>query len=441
MASFRHQRAEGSLKREITRILTEEISDPTVVGVYVTKLDLSPDKQSARVLVSSLESGGGQDPPDDAIRALQHASGFIQRSLGARLKMRNVPRLRFEHDRAKQAEERVDTLLKRIRKRSSGGGTLILACMLFATSTHAEQKLERFEAATDVMGSEFRIACYAPTTARAAGAVTAAFGEVQRIDDFLSNYKPDSELSRINREAHDRAVTISTEMSDVLEACKRYHKLSDGAFDITVGALVESWGFFRGNGKMPNRWSIWLAQRKVGSQYLEIDRASQTVRLLRDGLSLDPGGIGKGYAVDRAAAVLREYDIEQALISAGTSSIYALGTPPGGAGGWPVKIRDPGDGSRSVAEVRLSNSSLSTSGSDEKFFEIDGKRYSHIIDPRTGRPAEGMRSASVISSRTIDSEAWATAIFVNGAEWTRKNRPANSRIFLCPVDEACGWLD
>lgn len=442
MDSFRHQRAAGSLKREISRILIEEISDPAVGGVYVTKVELSPDKQTARVLVSSLENDGMRDPPEDAVRALQHASGFIQRSLSARLRMRNVPRLRFEQDRAKQAEDRVEMLLKRIQKRAQkGGGALILLCLALTTSAHADPGLERFESATDVMGSEFRIACYAPSVALAASAVTAAFDEVRRIDAFFSNYKADSELSRINREAHDSAVKISAEMSDLLSACKRYHQLSDGAFDITIGALVETWGFFRGNGEMPNWWSLWLARRKVGSQYLEINRTDQTVRFLRSGISLDPGGIGKGYAVDRAGAVLREYGIEQALISAGTSSIYALGSPPGSESGWPVNIRDPSGKSDSVAEVQLIDKSLSTSGSDEKFFEVDGKRYSHIIDPRTGNPSEGMRSVSVVSSRTIDSEVWATAIFVNGADWARNKRPEIAQVFLCPAGEACGWIE
>ncbi len=442
MASFRRRRAEGELKREIGRILSEEVRDPVADGIYVTQVELSRDKKSARVLIAGLDGDGLSVPPGDPARALQRAAGFIQRSLAARVPMRGVPRLRFEYDRAGQAAERMDTLFQRIRKRSrKAGPAVVLLCALPAAAGRAEQALQRFESAADAMGSEFRIACYAPETALAANAVMAAFDEARRIDAFLSNYKPDSELSRINREAGGRAVAISQEMTDLLAACLRYHRISEGAFDITVGALVEAWGFFRGAGKMPGRPALWLARRKVGSQHMRLDRANRTVRFLRSGLRLDPGGIGKGYAVDRAVAVLREYGIERALVSAGASSIYALGAPPGNARGWTVSIRDPSGSSDPVGEVALKDRSLSSSGSDKKFFEVDGKRYAHILDPRTGRPAEGMRSVSVTTPKTIDSEAWATAIFVNGADWAKENRPPEARVFLCPVGAACFQLD
>ncbi len=441
MASFQRRRAEGALKREIGRILTEEVLDPAAAGVYVTQVALAPDKKSARVLIAGLDSGGPRVSPEKPLQALQRAAGFIQKSLAARVPMRSVPRLRFEYDHAEQAAKRMDTLLRRIRKQArKTGPAVVLLCALPAAAGHAEQSLQRFESAADIMGSEFRIACYAPETASAANAVMAAFDEARRIDAFLSNYKPDSELSRINREAGGRAVAISQEMTDLLAACLRYHRASEGAFDITVGALVETWGFFRGDGKMPSRWSLWLARRKVGSRHIELDRAKRTVRFLRSGLRLDPGGIGKGYAVDRAVDALREYGIERALVSAGTSSIYALGAPPGDPRGWTVSIRDPSGSSASAGEIALKDRSLSSSGSDEKFFEFAGKRYAHVLDPRTGRPAAGMRSVSVITPKTIDSEAWATAIFVNGADWARENRPPDSRVFLCPA-AACFWLD
>lgn len=442
MASFQRRRTEGALKREIGRILAEEVRDPAADGIHVTQVALSADKKSARVLIAGLSGGAPSGAANDPARALQRAAGFIQKSLASRVPMRVVPRLRFEYDRAAQAEERIDTLLQRIRKRSrKAGPAVILLCALPAAAGRAEQPLQRFESAADIMGSEFRIACYAPRKALAANAVVAAFDEARRIDALLSNYKPDSELSRLNREASGRTVTVSQETADLLAACLRYTRVSEGAFDITVGALVETWGFFRGNGKMPSRWRLWLARQKVGSRHLQLDREKRSVRFLRTGLRLDPGGIGKGYAVDRAAAVLREYGIERALISAGTSSIYALGAPPGGVRGWTVNIRGASGHSSSGGAVSLKDRSLSSSGSDEKFFELEGKRYAHILDPRTGRPAEGMRSVSVTTAKTIDSEAWATTIFVNGAAWAEQNRPPDSRVFLCPVDAACFWLD
>ena len=442
MASFQRRRAEGSLKREIARILAEEVRDPAADGIYVTQVELSPDKKSARVLIAGLSAAAPSAPADDPARALQRAAGFIRKSLASRVPMRGVPRLRFEYDRAAQAEERIDTLLQRMRKRAGkAGSAAALLCALSAAWGFAEQPQHRYEAAADIMGSEFRIACYAPRKALAANAVGAAFDEARRIDAFLSNYKPESELSRLNREAGKRTVTVSPEMADLLAACLRYTRISEGAFDVTVGALVETWGFFRGNGKLPGRWRLWLARRNVGAQHLQFDPEKRAVRFLRRGLRLDPGGIGKGYAVDRAAAVLREYGIERALVSAGESSIYALGAPPGNARGWSVNIRDPSGRSGPAGGVSLKDGSLSSSGSDEKFFEIEGKRYAHVLDPGTGRPAEGMRSVSVAAPRTIDSEAWATAIFVNGAAWAGENRPPGFRVFVCPVDAACSWLE
>ena len=164
------------------------------------------------------------------------------------------------------------------------------------------------------------------------------------------------------------------------------------------------------------------------------------MRFLRSGLQLDPGGIGKGYAVDQAVAVLREYGIERALVSSGTSSIYALGTPPGDAGGWRLAIRAPSEEAVKDTLVRLRDEALSTSGSYEKFFEEDGKRYGHILDPRTGEPATGIAAVSVIAPLTIDTEAWSTALFVNGAEWARNHPIPDGRVFLCEEDGPCNWL-
>jgi thiamine biosynthesis lipoprotein len=141
------------------------------------------------------------------------------------------------------------------------------------------------------------------------------------------------------------------------------------------------------------------------------------------------------------AGVLDRFGVESAMISAGTSSMYAVGAPPGEPRGWRVGIRDPKDAERTAAEVYLNDESMSTSGSYEKFFEVDGKLYSHIMDPRTGMPAEGVLSVSVISPLTLDSEAWATAFFVNGLEWTRAHLRRDFRVFACGASGGCSWLE
>jgi thiamine biosynthesis lipoprotein len=159
-------------------------------------------------------------------------------------------------------------------------------------------------------------------------------------------------------------------------------------------------------------------------------------------VELDPGGIGKGYAVDRMAAVLRKHGIGSALVSAGGSSIYGIGAPPESAEGWKVQIRAPGNSHRTAAEVALKDMSLSTSGSYEKFFRVDGQTYSHLMDPRTGYPARGTSSVSVIAARTIDSEAWSKPYLINGRDWTAAHRPYGFKVFLCDdiKSRTCAWI-
>jgi thiamine biosynthesis lipoprotein len=166
------------------------------------------------------------------------------------------------------------------------------------------------------------------------------------------------------------------------------------------------------------------------------------VRFDRPGVELDPGGIGKGYAVDCMVAVLKAHGVRTALVSAGGSSIYGLGAPPDSPAGWTVRIRAPKDPHRTEVEVVLRDMSLSTSGSYEKFFRAEGRKYSHIMDPRTGYPAQGTSAVSVLAPRTIDSEVWAKPYFVLGRTWVTEHRPKEFQVFLCDDTErqACAWI-
>jgi thiamine biosynthesis lipoprotein len=428
--------------RELSRIVSQEVRDPAVADLRVSKVDLSPDKRHARVLVAFWDPKVGEAPDPRPLEALERATPFIRKALARSLRMRHVPELQFSYDLAEEHTKRIETLLTRIHKRAKKKGMAVVFAAIASQSLAPPSALalERLESSAAIMGSEFRIACYAETKKLAAGAVTAAFDEVRRVDALLSNYKQDSELSRINREAGHGDVQVSEEMAALLDRCLRYSDASEGAFDITVGALVKAWGFYDGEGSMPRPWTLWWAKRNSGFQHLHVDRAKGTVRFLRAGLQLDPGGIGKGYAVDRAVAALREYGVERALVSSGTSSIYALGTPPDSAGGWDLNLRGADAADSEFLTVTLRDESLSTSGSYEKFFEEDGTRYGHILDPRTGRPALGMAAVSVIGPSAIDTEAWSTAMYVNGAEWAREHGLPQARVLLCPQDAPCGWL-
>ena len=442
MASHRHDRAASTLRREISRILAQEIADPDLSALYVSSVSLAPDKRSAKVLIAPPEATDGAEPDPALLRALDRATPAIRTALGRSLRMRRVPELRFAFDLSERHAERIDSLLERIKKRSKKGVAALLCAFAlpFAHPVRASADLQRLESSAQIMGSEFRIACYAPSKKQAAGAITAAFDEVRRVDAFLSHYKPGSELSRVNREAANGAVAISAEFAELLARCQRYTTDSHGAFDIAVGALVDAWGFYKGQGSKPSWFKLWRGRRNSGTQHVGLDLAGRTVRFRRQGLQLDPGGIGKGYAVDQAVSVLRDYGIERALVSSGTSSVFALGSPPEAPQGWPLDLRSP-SALEAVAETLvLRDEAVSTSGSYEKFFEDGGKRYGHILDPRTGRPAEGMDSVSVVAARTLDTEAWSTALFVNGADWLRSNPLPDLRVFLCEAESRCRWL-
>jgi thiamine biosynthesis lipoprotein len=301
----------------------------------------------------------------------------------------------------------------------------------------------RVEASDEAMGTTFSVVLYGGDRAALEGTARAALDEAIRLDNLLSNYKPDSEWSAVNREAGRRPFVISAELFELFAASLAYSRATDGAFDITVGPLMRAWGFFRGEGTLPDHATIERARAEVGYRHLRLDDARRTAAFDRPGLELDAGGIGKGYAVDRMIALIDGRSVPAAFISAGGSSLYARGAPPDEPRGWRVPIRAPDDPARAAAEVFLKDASLSTSGGYEKFFRAGGRPYSHIMDPRTGHPAAGTSSVSVLAPRAIDSEAWTKAFFVNGRAWTVERRPAGFRVFMCDdrAPAACDWIE
>ncbi len=299
----------------------------------------------------------------------------------------------------------------------------------------------RYESSADAMGSTYSVVLYDEDRNKMETAADHALEEARRLDTLLSNYKPGSEWSKVNREASAHPVRISNELFDLLAACVEYSRESEGAFDISVGPLMKIWGFYKGTGHLPQPGEIETARRSIGYRHIILDRAAHTVYFDQPGFNIDPGGIGKGYAVDRMADILRSAGIQNALVSAAGSSIYCLGHPPREAG-WRIDIQDPRDDRRHAAEAVLKNESISTSGSSEKFFVADGKVWSHIMDPRTGYPAQGVLSVSVIAPRTLDTEAWTKPYFVNGRKWTEAHKPSKFRVFYCEdkAEQPCAWL-
>lgn len=262
------------------------------------------------------------------------------------------------------------------------------------------------------MGTEYSLYLYAPSREEAAAIAEPVFAEVDRVDALLSNYRPDSELSRINREAFDHEVTTDPETYRFLATCLAWSERSRGAFDISVGKLMKVWKFFGASGALPSPDELVAVRVDVGWEKIRLDSEQRTVCFLADGVELDPGGIGKGYAVDRAVRILRAKRVPAALLSAGSSTIYALGAPPGEAG-WKVRVPSPHPEGGTVSTVILRDTSLSTANLSEKNFVHEGQFYGAIMNPRTLQPMQGVLQVTVISQSATDSDALSNALFVS----------------------------
>ena len=324
-----------------------------------------------------------------------------------------------------------------------GASTAVVAVWL-ASSVHAArvqpQHLHRYEASRMSMACEYAIEAYGRDADALPRIVDEAFDEVDRIDRLMSHYKADSPLSRLNREAAQHPVAVEPELFDFIVEAMRYHRDSDGAFDITVGPLMKAWGFFQGEGRVPSENELAAARSHVGGVHVVLNRISKTIAFDESGVELDLGGIAKGYAVDRVVGLLRRRHIAAALISAGGSTIYGLGAPPG-ADAWEVMVQDPIDPRKIAFTIELKDRALSVAGSSEKAFEAGGVRYSHIMDPRTGRPVQGMLSVAVLASNGTAGDALDDAFFVLGPERSRTylNRLHDTEAMFFLPDARNSW--
>ncbi len=248
----------------------------------------------------------------------------------------------------------------------------------------------------------------------------AALDEVARLEEQLTVFHDQSEVSRLNRNAVHGSVVVEDRLFRLLELAIRLHRETGGAFDITTGALTKAWGFYRRQGRVPSPEEQAEAISRVGSQHLMLDAERRSVRYLRPGLEINLGSIGKGFALDRAAEILHDHSgVTNALLHGGQSSVFALGTEPGSGRGWPVGIRHPVKRDQRLAVVRLRNRGLATSGAIYQHLEYNGRKLGHILDPRTGWPAEGISSATAIAPTAAEADALSTAFFILGVEPAR----------------------
>jgi len=261
----------------------------------------------------------------------------------------------------------------------------------------------------------YEMTLYATNRDSASAAATAAFARVNALDDILSDYQADSELSRLREAPVGQPVSVSSDLFVVLQRSEEISKLSGGAFDCTIGPYVRLWRFSRKRKTLPEPAELRAASQCVGYRFLRLDPRQRTVTLLRPGMRLDVGGIAKGYAADEALKVLRNMGIDRALVAA--SGDIAIGNAPPGQAGWKVGITDIDSKTNMLTRnLILSNAGISTSGDSEQAVEIGGVRYSHIVDPRTGLGLTHRVQATVIAPNATTTDAAATAVCILGRE-------------------------
>jgi FAD:protein FMN transferase len=307
--------------------------------------------------------------------------------------------------------------------------------------------------ALHAMATRFELVLHGDDPVRLRAAGEEALVEIERLERLLSFYRSDSEITAINRRAFGEPVRVSGEVFRLLRGCAEVFAASAGAFDVTIGPLMRAWKLAGGAGAVPDAATLAAARAVTGFAHVELDERAQTVRFARDGVAIDLGAAGKGFAVDAAIGVLQELGVTSALLHGGTSSVHALGAPPG-EDGWRVALEGPKgsgeqgpEGSRAQgpkgpraqgpkgsrargfeepwtdAQLRdrrvvvLRDAALSVSAAHGKAFEQEGRQYGHVIDPRTGHPVSHTRAAGVTGPSSFLCDALSTALMVNGAEW------------------------
>ncbi len=282
--------------------------------------------------------------------------------------------------------------------------------------------------ARHAMATRFEIVLHGddPVALRAAG--EEALEEIEGLEARLSLFQPGSEIAHLNARAAREPVRVTPGLMALLRQAKELHAQTDGAFDITVAPLVRCWGFMGGTGHLPRPEELESALNKVGMHLVELDPGNFTVRFARDGVMLDLGAIGKGYAIERAAELLREAGVTSALLHGGTSTVYALGEPAAGET-WTVAVENPktalgaaGAGqppavnSAPLVRVPLKDEAMSVSAVWGKSFEAGGKRLGHVLDPRSGQPVSGAVLAVVVLPSATETDALSTALLTLGLE-------------------------
>lgn len=272
------------------------------------------------------------------------------------------------------------------------------------------QSLARYEYAELHMGVQVRLTVYADSQEKAEDGCTKAFARIAQLEDVMSDYRPTSELMRLCDQSVGQPVKVSDDLFKVMKASQELAEKTDGAFDITVGPIVKLWRTARKTKQMPPQAELSTALESVGWQKLKLDGKNHTVTLLSPHMKLDLGGIGKGFAGDEAIKTLKENGLAIAMFEAGGDIV--LGDAPPNTKGWTIEIEQKIP--RGPNSLTLANCAISTSGDTEQFVEIDGHRYSHVVDPHTGLGLTNHFAATVVATDGTTSDSLSTALTVLG---------------------------
>lgn len=289
------------------------------------------------------------------------------------------------------------------------------------------------------MGTYVNVTLVTGDSAAAAPLAATALAVFRRTDSLMSNWTTTSEVARLNREAGAGPVTVQPEVARVLQVALELYPASDRTFDVTVEPLVRAWGFLGGRPHVPADSEAAAAFRRVGADQVRFDPVTRTLRFANPGVRVDLGGIAKGWAVDVAAESLRARGVRDALVDL-TGNMFAMGHPAGGPA-WRIGIRDPRDRVPYFARLTLSDEAISTSGKYEQFVAADGRTFGHIMDPRTGRPAEGLISVTLVSKSAFTCDAWDTPLFVLGTEAAKAKALGHPEFAAILVEPGEGGVD
>jgi thiamine biosynthesis lipoprotein len=266
-------------------------------------------------------------------------------------------------------------------------------------------------------------------TPQALEAADYALDAIDRLEAQLTVFREESEVSQLNRRAAVEAVAVEERLFDLLSLAARLTRETEGAFDITTGALTKAWGFYKRAGRVPSDEERAAVLERVGMQHILLEAEGKTVRYVRPGLEINLGSIGKGYALDRVGELLGgEWGLRHVLLHGGQSSVLAQGSAPGRTDGWPIALRHPWDDERVLGVVRLRDGGLGTSAANYQHLDYNGRKLGHILDPRTGWPAETLASATALAPTGAEADALATAFFILGADKARAYCEAHSGI-------------